>query len=76
MEDKFFIFGANGYIDGCGTGIVGEEITEEEYIEILELINKAPKAPFGYQYCLREDDLEWELVKLPEVEIEEEPTEE
>ncbi len=48
MGNKYYTFGENGYIDGCGTGIVGKEITKEEYYRILDIINNMPKAPEGY----------------------------
>ena len=62
----------SGYISGCGTGNCGTEITESEYNAILEKIQTAPVAPDGYQYKLRADNLEWELVELPEPEPQDE----
>lgn len=63
----------NGYIVGVGTN--GNDsaaaITEAEYNEILSAIQTAPKAPDGYQYKLRADNLEWELVEMPEPEDDE-----
>ncbi len=61
----FFKTEENDYIICVGTGIAGEEITEEEYNIILASIESAPKAPSGYEYRLRASDLEWELVELP-----------
>lgn len=55
----------DGYIVAVGTGIVGTEITEEEYTEIMTAIGNSPTAPNGYEYKLRADNLEWKLVELP-----------
>ena len=55
----------NGYVIAVGDSIVGEEITEKEFKEILEKIKSSPRDPNGYQYKLRADTLEWELVELP-----------
>lgn len=43
-------------------------ITESEYNAILNLIRNKPSAPEGYDYWLKADTLEWELVELPEPE--------
>lgn len=53
----------NGYITAVGTGIVGEEITESEYDEILSVIRNKPKAE-GKGYKLK-TDLTWEAYDLP-----------
>lgn len=58
----------NGFITAIGTGIVGTEITESEYSTIMQKIRSKPTDPEGYQYKLRADNLEWELVELPPVE--------
>lgn len=67
----------DGYVSGvCVSKIaVGEEITENEYNEILSVINNRPIAPDGYGYRLCED-LTWELYELPVVEISDEITNE
>lgn len=61
-------------IDSCivavGVGIAGEKITEPEYNTIMQKIQSKPADPEGYQYKLRADTLEWELVDLPPVEPE------
>lgn len=62
----------NGYIIAVSTGDFGEQITETEYNEILSVIQTAPVAPEGYAYMLRADNLEWELVELPEPEPQDE----
>lgn len=51
----------NGYIFAI-------EKTDQEYNEILQKIQNKPTDPDGYQYRLRADTLEWELVELPESE--------
>lgn len=56
----------NGYVVAIGTGIDGADIDELEYNEILTAIkNKPTDTPDGFQYKLRADDLEWELVENP-----------
>lgn len=47
----------------------GEEITEAEYNNILEIIKNKPIAPEGYDYRLTVD-LQWELYELSPVEEE------
>lgn len=61
----------NGYIIAVGSGSGGMEITEAEYNNLLAVIRNKPIAPDGYDYRLRED-LEWELVELPPMPIEDE----
>lgn len=56
----------SGYITGIGTGIVGEEISESEYNKIMVVIQNKPTAEEGYQYMLRADTMEWELVAIPQ----------
>lgn len=55
----------NNFIIAIGEGIVGEEITESEYNELLFVIRAAPTSPRGYTYMLNAVTLEWELVELP-----------
>ena len=62
----------DGYIVAVSTG--GEEISEQEYAEILAVIRNKPTAREGYDYQLK-TDLTWEEFKLPPVEPEP-PTEE
>jgi len=59
----------DGYIAALSTG-GGTEITESEYSTIMQKIQNKPVDPNGYQYRLRADNLEWELVELPPVEPE------
>ena len=60
----------NGYITACGSLQNGVPISQTEYVEILGAFLKRPKNPEGYTYKLRADNLEWELVKLPPIELE------
>ena len=59
----------DGYIAALSTG-GGIEITESEYSTIMQKIQNKPVDPNGYQYRLRADNLEWELVELPPIEPE------
>ena len=58
-----------GYIISIGTGNGGEEITEQEYAEILTVIRNKPTAREGFDYRLK-TDLTWEEYELPPVEPE------
>ena len=57
------------YIISIGTGNGGEEITEQEYAEILAAIRNKPTAREGFDYRLK-TDLTWEEYKLPPIEPE------
>lgn len=46
------------------------KIAESEYGTIMQKIQNKPTAPDGYSYKLRDDNLEWELVKLSPIEPE------
>lgn len=64
----------NGYLLSIGTGSGHEEITAEEYEQILNVIRSKPTAEAGYGYRLK-TDLTWELCELPPVEeVEQEAT--
>ena len=52
------------YITGIGTGVGGEEITQEEYEIILSVVRDRPTPEAGYTHKLR-TDLTWELVEAP-----------
>lgn len=65
----------HNHIVAVGEIGVGEEITANEYIDLLDIINNRPPAEEGYAYMLRADTLEWELVELPPV-PQEDPTDE
>lgn len=54
-------------ITGIGTGSGSEEITAEEYENILTIIKSRPTSEVGYGYRLK-TDLTWELHELPPVE--------
>ena len=60
----------DGYIKTVGEGIIGTEITEEEYNTILATIQSRPTPPEGKGYRLKAD-LTWELYDLPDPEPEE-----
>lgn len=64
----------NGYIYLVGTNCGGQEITEQVFNTIMQVIRNKPKAKEGYDYKLKED-LEWELFELPIFDDEEEATE-
>ena len=59
IDDKFII--------GVGTGAGGEEISEQEYNNILDKINNRPEAPEGYSYRLT-TAMEWELCEVSNIE--------
>lgn len=52
------------YLLSVGTGNGGEEITETEYDNIMDVIRSGPTAPEGYGYRMK-SDLTWELWELP-----------
>ena len=58
------------YILAVGKGRGEVSIGEPEYSTIMQKIQNKPTDPEGYQYKLRSDNLEWELVELPSVEPE------
>ena len=57
------------YITAIGTGFDGEEITEEEYNNLLQIIRTKPIAEESYDYRLKNDDLNWELYEVPPTEV-------
>lgn len=57
----------NDYLYAIGTGPGGEEITREEYENIVSIIRNRPTADAGYQYRLKAD-LTWELTEAPALE--------
>lgn len=59
----------DGYLVAVGSGSGGEEITAEEYAELLNIIHTKPSAENGYDYRLKAD-LTWELYELPIIEEE------
>ena len=54
---------SNGYISAIGTGHGGVEIMEDEYNEIMAIIQSCPAAE-GKGYSLK-TDLTWESYDLP-----------
>ena len=63
----FYKYIKDNYIIGIGTGAGGEEITEQEYNNILDKINNCPEAPEGYSYRLT-TAMEWELCEVLKIE--------
>lgn len=57
----------DGYIAALSNGN-GIAITDSEYNEIKHEIQNKPADPNGYTYRLRADNLEWDLVALPDIE--------
>ena len=55
----------NGYIIAITTNCGQTPITKELYDSILVMFRNKPTAESGYDYMLRADTLEWELVELP-----------
>ena len=77
MAERFYKIVEDGYILAIGTGGGGVEITEEEYNEIMAVIqNKAPWEG-NTDYRLKED-YTWEEYERPPVDTTDEdiPTEE
>lgn len=66
----------NEYIFAISIDYGAREITESEYNTIMQKIKNKPTDPDGYQYKLRSDNLEWEMVELPTVDPATDPDEE
>ena len=62
---KYYKAVESGYITAISTGAGNVEITQEEYDEILRMIQSRPIPEAGYDYKLREN-LTWEQVKASE----------
>ena len=62
------------YLVSIGTGSGGEEITKEEYENLLSIIRNRPTPEPGYDYRLH-TDLTWELVEAPVVDDDAKATE-
>lgn len=61
---KYFKIIVDGYVIGIGTGLDGDEITEQEYAEIYAAIQSRPTPPEGKDYRIK-TDLTWEEYDLP-----------
>ena len=72
--EKYFKNIEGDYLASISTGTGEEEITKEEYENILSVIRSRPTPEEGYDYKLR-TDLTWELVEAPPVEDHDEATE-
>lgn len=72
----FKVCESDGYIIGIGKNQAETGgVTEEQYNRIAETLRNKPTDPGGFQYKLRADTLEWELVELPPApDVEDEPT--
>lgn len=70
--EKYFKNIKDSYIVSISTGCGAEEITQEEYNNIMSVIHSRPTPEVGYDYILR-TDLTWELIEVevtPEDEME------
>jgi hypothetical protein len=71
IDIRYYKIIKNGYLFAIGISkFGGEEITKEEYENILAIVRDCPQAEFGYGYKLK-TDLTWELYELPVVEVDE-----
>ena len=70
---KYYKYIEDGYILAVGTGGAGEEITEEEYNEIMVAIYNKPKRTETTDYHLR-TDLTWEEYEVEPPEPDDEIT--
>lgn len=62
---RYRMFTNDDYIVSVLHNAENGNITEEEYLQIMDAIESKPTAPDGYDYRLTVD-LEWELYELPE----------
>ena len=61
---RYYKIVSGDYLLAVGAGNGGEEITEVEYNDIVDMIRSSPTVPEGYGYRLK-SDLTWELYELP-----------
>lgn len=61
--EKYYKNIKDNYITSISTGCGMEEITQEEYENILSIVHSHPIPEDGYGYRLR-TDLTWEIVKI------------
>ena len=66
---RFYKTVSDGYLVSVGTGAGGEEITKQEYADILTAIRNKPTPRYGHDYRLK-TDLTLEEYELPPVEPE------
>ena len=64
---RYFKLIQDGYILSIGEGYDGVEISEDEYNEIMAVIDAKPEAEKGFDYLLKED-LTWEKIEVPIIE--------
>lgn len=55
----------DGHIFAVSQNVGETEIDKALYDKIIRLIANRPVPPAGYDYMLRADTLEWEIVELP-----------
>ena len=71
---RYYKITSNGYLHSIGTGgVSGEEITQQEYERIENVIRNASTAPDGHAYVITES-LEWEIYQVETPDISEEAT--
>lgn len=61
----YYKYESGGYIYAIGNGAGNKQISESEYLELLEIIRNRPHADEGFEYRLKSDRT-WELFKLSE----------
>ena len=61
---RFYKIVSGQYLLSVGVGLVGTEITEAEYNDIITVIRNKPIPEDGFEYRLT-SSLEWELYELP-----------
>lgn len=66
--DKFYKIMDGKYIAAVGVNSGGVEISEKEYLEILELINKQYSSKSADKWYRLRDDLTWEEIDPPKPE--------
>lgn len=64
MVTTYKVFTNNGYIVSIMHGAKEGNVSEAEYLKIMEAIRNKPAPPAGYDYRLT-TGLEWELYELP-----------
>ena len=73
MVIRYYRIDKDGYLVMIGTGNGGEEITAEEYNEIIEVLKTKPTPTESTDYMLK-SDLTWEQYEVEPVIIDEELT--